>query len=336
MSKLIGIPRSLAYYAFYPLWKTFFNAIGCQVVTSRETNKAILDVGVQEAVGDACVPIKLFHGHAAALAQKVDYLFVPRLVRVTNNENETFCPKFLGLPDLLRVSVPDLPSILDSRIDIRRGCISWAGLFQDLGKSLGIDRWHSYIALQKAWRVQKAYKTLLYNGENPVRALARLEKGDSLSGSVPVARQREGNNRGKHLAVVGYPYVIYDRFISVDLLKRLGRLGITVHTMENVKPNQMAAQAAKLPKNLFWHFSNLVVRAALYYLEQPWIDGLVHVTSFGCGPDALTNKLIELEAQKRPGLPFMTITIDEHTGEAGLATRLEAFTDMLTWQEVSG
>lgn len=334
MSKLIGIPRSLAYYAFYPLWKTFFNAIGYQVVTSRETNKAILDIGVQETVGDACVPVKLFHGHAAALAPKVDYLFVPRLVKVTNNENETFCPKFLGLPDLLRVSVPNLPPILDSRIDIRRGLLSWADLFQNLGKSLGAGRWQSYIALQKAWRVQNAYKTLLQNGENPVRALARLEKGESLN--APATRQREDNNRRLHLAVVGYPYVLYDRFISVDLLKRLGRMGITVHTMENVKPAQMAAQAAKLPKNLFWHFSNLVVRAALYYLEQPWINGLVHVTSFGCGPDALTNKLIELEAQKRPGLPFMTITIDEHTGEAGLATRLEAFTDMLTWQEVSG
>jgi predicted nucleotide-binding protein (sugar kinase/HSP70/actin superfamily) len=34
----IGIPRALLFYHFYPLWKTFFENLGFQVILSPETN----------------------------------------------------------------------------------------------------------------------------------------------------------------------------------------------------------------------------------------------------------------------------------------------------------
>lgn len=37
----------------------------------------------------------------------------------------------------------------------------------------------------------------------------------------------------------------------------------------------------------------------------------------------------EMISRKVYRKPFMMLTIDEHTGEAGLVTRLEAFCDML-------
>jgi predicted nucleotide-binding protein (sugar kinase/HSP70/actin superfamily) len=85
----------------------------------------------------------------------------------------------------------------------------------------------------------------------------------------------------------------------------------------------------RLPKNLFWYYSNRVVYACLHYLNDVELDGIIHVTAFGCGPDAMTNKLIELETKRLNNVPFMTVTIDEHTGEAGVNTRIEAFVDLL-------
>ena len=41
--------------------------------------------------------------------------------------------------------------------------------------------------------------------------------------------------------------------------------------------------------------------------------------------------LIE-EVVRKAGIPFMTLTVDEHTGEAGMLTRLEAFVDMIRWR----
>ncbi len=42
----------------------------------------------------------------------------------------------------------------------------------------------------------------------------------------------------------------------------------------------------------------------------------------------MVDKTLELEA-KAAGVPFLSLTIDEHTGEGGVRTRLEAFVDML-------
>jgi predicted nucleotide-binding protein (sugar kinase/HSP70/actin superfamily) len=39
---------------------------------------------------------------------------------------------------------------------------------------------------------------------------------------------------------------------------------------------------------------------------------------------------VELETKYNPRkIPFLTVTIDEHTGEVGVATRVEAFVDLI-------
>jgi predicted nucleotide-binding protein (sugar kinase/HSP70/actin superfamily) len=45
----------------------------------------------------------------------------------------------------------------------------------------------------------------------------------------------------------------------------------------------------------------------------------------------MTGELIEREARARR-IPFLSLNIDEHTGEAGVVTRLEAFLDMVRWR----
>ena len=58
------------------------------------------------------------------------------------------------------------------------------------------------------------------------------------------------------------------------------------------------------------------------------IDGIITLNAFGCGPDSLMIERITRKA-KEFGKPLLSLTIDEHTGEAGFITRLEAFIDML-------
>jgi predicted nucleotide-binding protein (sugar kinase/HSP70/actin superfamily) len=58
------------------------------------------------------------------------------------------------------------------------------------------------------------------------------------------------------------------------------------------------------------------------------VDGIIGVMAFGCGPDSLMMHLVQRRAQDE-GIPFMCLTIEEHTAEAGIITRLEAFLDMI-------
>ncbi|PKM81462.1 MAG: 2-hydroxyglutaryl-CoA dehydratase [Firmicutes bacterium HGW-Firmicutes-14] len=320
MSVKIGIPRALTYYAYYPVWKEFFEGLGMETVLSRPTTKKILDNGVKETVTDACVPIKLFHGHVLDLKDRVDYIFAPRFVSVNNEKTVTFCPKFLGLPNMIRSSISGLPPLIDIRIDLKKGRTELFKICYRLGRQFDADLLTIIKAYMRGLKAQARYQMLLNQQLTPVEVLNIMEGGEQ-----PVQNTKESLK----FAVLGFPYTVYDKFVNVDIINKLHKLGIRVLTAEMVPPKQLLSQAKKVPKNLFWNFSNQVLRAALYYLDNAKVDGIIHITAFGCGPDAMVDKMIELEAKQRGKIPFMSITVDEHTGEAGLMTRIEAFVDMM-------
>lgn len=313
----VGIPRTLAYYLYFPMWKTFFEVLGVDVVLSSKTTREIIDEGVKETVNDACVPIKLFHGHVKDLKDKVDTIFVPRLVSM--NGEHIYCPKFLGLPDMIRSSMDDLPPIIDTRIDMRKGKREIVKIAWGLGKKFTNNPVQIYQALKKALKSQRDFDESLAEGHTAKEALFLME-------NTTLPEKEEGDLK---IALLGYPYILYDPYITVDLLYRMKKMGINILTAEMVCPRDLALQSHKLMKDLFWTFSSQVTRAAYHYFEKGEIHGMIHLTAFGCGPDFIVDKLMELEGKKFPHIPFMTLTVDEHTGEAGLMTRVEAFVDMI-------
>ncbi len=318
----VGVPRALAYYSFFPLWETFFAEIGAELVVSEPTTKEILNEGIKETVNDACVPVKIFHGHLASLRQKVDYLFVPRLINI--NRMTTFCPKFLGLPDMIRSSMDDLPPIIDVRIDFRKGWYELLRVCYRVGRLFTRNGWKILRAYHKAVRVFGSFKRLLEQGFAPDEAMEIIRHPDK-----PWPAPPEPDNRQLRLALLGYPYEIYDRFVSLNVLNKLKAMGVAVVTADMVPARLLLRQARKIAKMLFWTYSDEAVRAAYHFFENGGVDGIIHITAFGCGPDAMVDKMMELEARHRRDVPFMSLMIDEQTAEAGLVTRLEAFVDML-------
>jgi predicted nucleotide-binding protein (sugar kinase/HSP70/actin superfamily) len=99
------------------LWKTFFEDLGAEVVTSEETNRVRWFREFRTAVDEACLPIKVFYGHVHELCRKdIDYLFVPRLVSI--EPKSYICPKFMGIPDMIRAGFPNLPELIDITVDV--------------------------------------------------------------------------------------------------------------------------------------------------------------------------------------------------------------------------
>ncbi|MBE3571503.1 MAG: 2-hydroxyglutaryl-CoA dehydratase [Moorella humiferrea] len=328
MALHIGFPAALFYYSHFPFWLAFFNRLGIEVVQSPPTTKAILDDGSREAVADACIPIKLFHGHVLTLKDKVDAIFIPRMVRL--NKYTTFCPKFLGLPDMVRASLANLPPIIDFKVDACRGMGGFWSICRGLAELLGFGLRQAWAAYLEARHHQNAYQKLLLAGYLPLQAMAKL-KGEAVEGTVREA--------GKlNLAVLGYPYQVYDQYISLDVIGKLKKMDVNVWTMEMVNPSRLYRLSGRIPKRLFWHYSNLVLGASYHYLQQQNIDGIIHITAFGCGPDAMVDKIMEMDIRRLSNgrLPFMSISIDEQTGDAGITTRLEAFIDMLLQRRGNG
>ncbi|HEY3424957.1 MAG TPA: acyl-CoA dehydratase activase-related protein, partial [Negativicutes bacterium] len=200
---------------------------------------------------------------------------------------------------MLRSNIPKLPKLIDINVNFRK---DWRNLYQAIttvGKMLQVGPAASLYAWQRAWR----------SGQQ--QTWQPIVKSNSLS-----------------IGLIGHPYIIYDRQISMNVLGKLQYLGINVVTPDMVDADQARKAAAILDKKIFWCYCSHLAGAAFSLMQPAQVDGVIFMTSFSCGPDSLIGEVIKQHAQSL-NVPFMLLTVDEHTSEAGFITRLEAFIDML-------
>lgn len=172
MNKKVGIPKALLYYNFYPAWKVFFNELGAEVITSGNTCKKIIDDGVKSCVDEACLPVKVFVGHVIDLKEKgVDYIFIPRIVSI--EPKKYLCAKFLGLPDMVKCLVPDLPEIIDTKIDLYKNDKSLMREIVRTGEKFVSDKAKIYTGYYKALEMQNNFEGIMKMGFSPNEAIKR-------------------------------------------------------------------------------------------------------------------------------------------------------------------
>lgn len=320
MIKKIGIPRALSYYQFYLLYKTFFEELGAEVVVSDATSRKILDQGVKICVDEACLPVKLFHGHVMYLKDKVDYLFIPRLTSIS--ENEYICPKFGGLPDMVRNTIDGLPEIIDVEINLRKRSKNIYKSAFEIGGIFTNNKKKIRAALNKAMKIYRDYCTHMQEG-----ALA----SDILDKKFAVIRKQEKDML--NIVLIGHAYNIYDKFINMDTVNKLRKENVNIITIDMIDDDVINANAEELHKSMFWYFGRKAVGGVMDIIKREDIDGIIYMMAFGCGVDSFICDMVQRRVRSAGNIPFITITLDEHSGEAGMDTRLEAFIDMIKWRK---
>jgi len=316
----VGISRALFYYQYYPMWQTFFEELGAETVVSSPTNKDIFTSGNSRAVAETCLPVKVFFGHVISLVDKCDYMFIPAIRSMGRKAYN--CSKFLGLPDMARALIPRCPPILDPEIDLNKGQRNLHKTIYGLGSHFTCHKGKIKKAIEKAWKTNSAYRKEMADlGITPVQAIDRIcgencEPGSALNLS-PVLK----------IALIGHPYVIYDDYINHRLIFRLQAMGAEIFTSEMADQEALDVAMAKLAGNPHWTFEADIIGAGEFYLEAK-VDGMITVAVFGCGPDSMMIDVVRHRARELK-VPFLYLSLDEHTGEGGLVTRLEAFLDMV-------
>ena len=114
----IGIPRALWYYDQICPWDNFFSELGIEAVVSKETDKQIFLDSLKFAPEEFCLPAKIAIGHVVFLKDNVDYIFLPHIVSCV--KGSYCCPKFIGLPDIIRNTISDIPPIIEPVIDLNK------------------------------------------------------------------------------------------------------------------------------------------------------------------------------------------------------------------------
>ena len=316
----VGIPRALLWFKYGPGWQVFFRELGADVVVSPPTSKALLDRAVLLAVDEACLPAKLVYGHVDWLKGRCDLIFLPRMV--SEKPWTKMCPKHMGVPDMVRAGVDGLPPLISPTIDLSRDKRK-ALLRAALEAARPITRNGRAVrrALKAALEAHRRYRALLRKGLDAFSAARAVLRGEE-----PEPPVQTGD---VSVAVIGHEYNVHDKFVNLELVDHLRGLGARVLTAEAV-PEEVseAVSDASLRKPLYWSYEKHIMGAAYHLARRGEVDGVVILTAFGCGPDSLVTEIMVRDLTEM-GVPVLLLTFDEHSGEAGILTRVEAFFDLL-------
>jgi predicted nucleotide-binding protein (sugar kinase/HSP70/actin superfamily) len=317
----VGIPKSLMYYKLFPLWRTFLQELGMEVVTSDSEVHQIVRKGVP-FYEDSCFPLKLLIPHSQSLVGQVDALFLPRLISLDGHY--ILCPKFRGAPDVLKLALKDTLEIWDGVIDLRQGRKGLHNFFIDMAKRTGIDPKKIRRAYQGG---EGYYQTFNKELTDRINTLGTEEIFELDSPIHPTAEQ----DYRFTVAFIGRPYNLFDPFINKDLLTLAKGWGTRIVTSHIIPFHEREQRVSPLSKEIYWETAREIVGSILYFAEQGNADGIVFVTSFKCGIDALMQEFLKrtVGRNRKGNVPFMTLTFDEHTTVEGVKTRLEAFLDLI-------
>lgn len=296
----IGIPRALLYYKYQTLWPNFFQNLNLDVVLSPKTNKEIIDKGNQYIIDEACLSLKIFMGHVDYLKDKCDYIFIPRFACV--KENEKVCTNFLVIYDLVRNCFTKL-KILNFNLDIDNNEEEIDG-FIKIGKELGF----SYLEILRAYESAKSQEKAAF-----------LNKKEMLKHKIKSAKLK--------IMVVAHPYNLHDEFVGKPIIKYLEKEDVTV-LLSDVYDNQMKIDCTGISNTLYWTYNKELMTFIKHYKD--YVDGIILVSTFPCGPDSLANELI---IRRVKNIPISYITIDNNSSDTGLITRLESFIDIIRIQK---
>jgi len=319
----VGIPRALHFYRYFPFWKKLLEELDVELVLSPPTNKKIVEEGVTHGFGELCIPVKIYYGHVLKLIRDnpdLDYIFVPRYVAEV--KEAYFCPKFLSLPDVIKI-LPEVPKILNFEVNVKEFPIATAVI--ELGKELGKTQNQALSAYREAQKYFDEYHKSLRDGASVNHALRLVERNRPFT--LP-KRKQKGDIK---FLLLGHAYNIFDTFINLDFQKKLRDQGVEVITIENL-PESLFKEPVIISKRLrnYWKHEEEIMQSIRYFLTKGRgeIDGVIFLISFACGPDSLISELV-MRDMKVVGLPFLEIIMDEHSGEAGLLTRVESFVEMV-------
>ena len=339
----IGFPRALFYFDYFPFWAGFFHQLDIEVVTSPPTHRQIMEQGLKKASDETCLPLKLLAGHIQAL-KDVDAIFLPRMVSV---EADTYtCPKFLGIPESLFSAVPLGIPVLTVVFNWRKGKRQVLKDLQIFGVQLGKSKTDIRRAFIKGQEWQKRYEESMgtgWNFEESIKDIERDLKGlKPESGFQSMGVNTRKSNHPVHLAVqntdrlrialVGHSYLTQESYANLNLLGRL-REKTEVELVQHVNREEADTHLLGLRKKLFWNHAKQIFGSGNKFIRDQEIDGIIYLSCFGCGTDSMVQELLACKAREQHK-PYMVVTIDEHSGEAGLVTRLEAFLDMVERRRV--
>jgi predicted CoA-substrate-specific enzyme activase len=309
----IGIPLALTNWQLLPLFSQFFKAMGFDCIISGRTDKRIIRMGVESVNAQPCFPVKAAYGHIAELIEKkVDYIFLPSVVSMTasfpQNKSNQLCPYVQSLVYQAQAAFGNKlagTKFLTAPLRMGEGQKLLQKSFVALGRMLGVSASAARKALEKGFAAQRKFESALLNKGKEI--LDQLEPEQKL------------------FVLISRPYNGCDEGLNLQLSKKLDELGVKAIPMDMLALDKAPLSDQLLHERVYWSYGQKILRAAEIIKTDPRLFA-IYLSNFSCGPDSfLLTFFKDIMAQK----PCLLLELDEHSADAGVITRLEAFLDSL-------
>jgi predicted CoA-substrate-specific enzyme activase len=314
---VVGIPLAMLFYDQLPFWQTYLRALGATTVVSPPTNRAISQDGIEISVAEPCYPIRVAHGHLQHVLEHsgADVAFVPNVLDAESPFpalNAHLCPWAQTLPWVVR-SAPRLQRhadrILSPTVRFRLGSAHVESGLAEVASRLGVARRKSKEALALAYRAQRSFVEW------------RLSQGAEALTTL-------GQTGAPAVLILGRPYNIADRTLNLNVPTKLRQTyGVDVVPVDFLDVD--AIDVSDINDSMYWNYGRKILAAAKFAREHPNLH-IVYLTNFKCGPDSYIKHYVRTAS----GRPFLTLQFDEHSNDAGIMTRCEAYLDskgILRW-----
>jgi len=310
----VGIPRGLLFNDFSPLFIPFFKYLGIKTVVSDETSRKIINRGLEIVPAEYCFPTKVAYGHVDNLLKKLkkdDFIFIPHIANtgkpIGNYKYCVTCPWTQSAPDLMKSA----PKLIEEGLNLEK--LISPSLFFDWGLNHIENQMKKAVAKMghSTKNVRAALQEGLINKERFDKKIE--EKTKEVFDSIKKYKKNE-----PAFLVMARPYTAYDSNVNNDVVNKILDAGYLAIPLE-LAPIGSIDISTQMPK-MYWIQGQKKLAAIELLNKNRNLFG-IDITYFACGPDTQINQQMLCRAQK----PFLTIEMDEHTGDAGIDTRLQAF-----------
>jgi predicted nucleotide-binding protein (sugar kinase/HSP70/actin superfamily) len=334
----------------------YFRSLGLEPVTPPFSSRRTIDLGVRHCPEMTCAPCKiLFGNYYEGLKQGADHLIIfggpdtcrlgylarPQVDRLRGLGFQ-FTPHTLRMrgvaPDLLRVTRELIDPSPRQLLEAARTLLACISLVDEIEQEA--------LKLRPRERERQAANRLRSRALAATRACEdRTELQARRQGILQPLRTaaRDDWRQVHRVALLGDAYSILEPFFNMNLEQHLGSMGVEadrwywlskvlrlplverlLHRGEILAREE---EAARYLKRDVGGFALPSVREAVAFVQEG-IDGLIHISPFNCTPEIVAASVLPHLARDHD-VPLLTLEFDEHSGQAGLITRLEAFVDLL-------
>lgn len=310
----IGIPRVLHFFDYYPFWRAFFESLDFQVVLSEITSQRTVERALELFSAETCYPLKLVYGHVANLIDKqLEYIFLPSLIKVSGEvggcEREAYvCPYVQNVGSSIAARFDFAATgtqLITTPVNFSEDAEALYRALRELGGRFGLS--------------DRLLKRGIRNGLDAYRQFRKLQKEE---GARALADLAPGE---KAIVIISRPYNGFDRRLSLEIPEKIRNLGLKVIPLDFLPVDESGHDLG----NMYWRYGRRILQAANFIRRHPNLFA-VYMTSFGCGPDSF---ILHFFRKAMAGKPHLQLEIDEHSADAGLITRCEAFADSLRFYE---